>query len=90
MKIEFILSRKDVEENIPYKMICSTRYGSIWDTMRRKKKWSTEFSITEQEVAEELFRQMQRWYMKGIPNNVRIEYLTLELLDKIAEFCFTL
>lgn len=90
MRIEFVLSDKEIEENIPYKIICNTRYGSVWNTMHRKKRWMTEFSIVEQEAAEEFFRQTHKWYTKGVPNNVRIEYLTLELWNKIAEFCFTL
>ena len=90
MRIEFVLSNKEIEKNIPYKTIYETRYGSIWDTMKRKQRWVTEFSITEQEVAEEIFRQVYRWYTKGVPISVRIEYLTLELWNKIAEFCWTL
>lgn len=90
MHIEFVLSGKEIEENIPYRTICNTRYGSVWNTMRRKQRWVTEFSIVEQEAAEEIFRQAYRWYTKGVPNSVRIDHLTLELLDKITEFCWTL
>ena len=90
MRIEFVLSDKEVEENIPYKIIYNTRYGSIWNTMRRKQKWIADFSIVEQELAEEIFRWIRRWHTNGVPKSVRIEYLTLELMDKIAEFCLTL
>ena len=90
MRIEFVLSGDEIEKSIPYKTICNTRYGSIWNTMQRKKRWVTEFSTVEQEAAEEIFRQAYRWYTKGVPNSVRIEYLTLQLLDKIVEFCWTL
>lgn len=90
MKIELILSGEEIEKIIPYKTICATRYGSIWNTMKRKQRWTTEFSIIEQEAAEKIFRQAYQWYIKGVPNSVRIEYLTLELLDRIVEFCWTL
>ena len=90
MKIEFVLSGEEIEENIPYKTMCAIRYGSIWDTTERKQRWATEFSIIEQEAAEEIFKQAERWKTKGVPNSVRIEYLTFELLNKIVEFCWTL
>lgn len=90
MHIEFVLSGDEIEEKIPYKMLCSVRYGNIWNTMQRKQRWKIEFSIIEQEKAEEIFKQAYRWYTKGVPSSIRIEYLTLDLLDRITEFCFTL
>ena len=90
MMIELVLSGEEIKENIPYSIICMTRYGSVWDTMKRKRRWNTEFSLVEQEVAEEIFRQAHRWLTNGVPNSTRMEFLTFELWNKIAEFCGSL
>lgn len=90
MILEMVLTREEVEENIPYKLICLTRYGNVWDTMRRKLSWNKEFSTLEKEIAEKLFKQSHVWLVNGIPNTVRMDFQTCGLWHKIAKFCMSL
>lgn len=90
MRIELVLSGEEVTENIPYTIICTTRYSNVWNTMKRKQRWNKEFTPIEQGIAEEIFRQAQQWFTKGVPNSIRMEFLIFELWNKIAEFCGSL
>lgn len=89
MILEMVLTREEIEKSIPYKFVCTTRYGSIWNTMRREMRWNKEFSFAEQEMAEKLFRQSHVWFTKGIPDTVRMDFQTYELWHKIAKFCMS-
>ena len=43
-KLMMILTSQEVHASIPYSLICMTRYGAHWDTMRRKRRWKMEFT----------------------------------------------
>ena len=89
--IELVMTNEEINNNIPYKIICHTRYGSVWDTMKRKRRWNTEFSDIEKSNAEKIFRQAHSWYVgKGIPDTVRMDLSTYELWKKIGRFCYSL
>lgn len=90
MTIEMIFTKEEIKENIPYEIICLVRYGSIWNTMKRKIRWDNEFSNDEREEAERIFRQTYNWFVKGIPDNVRMDFSTYKLCEKIARFCYSL
>lgn len=86
--IEMLLTADEIQKNIPYQLICQTRYGSIWNTMRRKLKWNDEFTDDEKLKAERLFSQAHSWSVgKGIPNTVRMNLTEYALWDKIGRFC---
>lgn len=89
--IEMILTAEEIQREIQYQLICQTRYGSRWNTMRRKLKWNDEFTDDEKLKAEKLFSQSHSWSIgKGIPNTVRMNLETYRLWDKIGKFCSTL
>ena len=90
MDIEIILTSKEINENIPYKMICETRYSNIWNTRKCKLMWNKEFTETEKEKAEKMFRQTYTWYTKGITEFVRMDFATYRLWDKVARFCYSI
>lgn len=90
MIIEMVLSGEEIEENIPYSIICMTRCSGVWNTMKRKLRWNNEFSTDEQKASEEIFKQAYNWFMKGVPNKTRMDFATFELWNKIAEFCISL
>lgn len=86
-KIEMLFTREEIQKEISYQLICHTRYGSVWDTMRRKVLWDMVFSEEEKEKAEKMFRQTYTWYVKGIPDTVRMDFSTYLLWDRIESFC---
>ena len=89
--IEVVMTSEEVSKNIPYQMICQTRYGSVWNTMKRKLRWNKEFSDNEKEKAEKIFRQAHSWFVgKGILDTVRMDFPTFELWNKIEKFCCSL
>lgn len=85
MTIEIVLTNEEVNQNIPYNLICHTRYSSIWNTMQRKLRWNDEFSEMEKFKAEKLFCQAHNWSVGyGVPESVRLDMFTLNLWKKIA------
>lgn len=88
--IELILTREDVQKEIPYHFICQTRYGSVWNTMRRKLKWNHRFKDSEKTDVEKLFRQAHSWFINGVPDTVRMSFATYCLWNEIYKFCTTL
>lgn len=89
--IEIVFSNAEVNKEIPYNLICQTRYSSIWNTMRRKLIWNAEFSDVERSKAEKIFNQAHNWSVgRGIPETVRMDIFTYNLWDKIATFCMSL
>lgn len=82
------LTAEEVNANIAYSLICFTRYGSTWDTGRRRRAWLADFSETERKSAERLFRTAHVWTVgKGVPDTVRMTESTFHLWRKLAEFC---
>lgn len=89
MKLDIILTRSEVNERIPYALICQTRYGSRWNTMKRKRIWAEMFTEAERNAANSrLFMQAHRWHLsKGVPEEVRMCTSTYLLWQKLGEFC---
>ena len=91
MKLEIVLDREEIQASIPYSMICMTRYGSVWNTMRRKRRWAQEFSAYEREKANAMCRQTYNWTcVKGLPETLRMSKGTYDLWQRLAEFCASL
>ena len=88
MKLEIVLDRDEIQEYIPYGLIWSTRYSSVWNTMRRKQRWNAEFSAYERERANAMCRQAYNWTCTtGLPETLRMSKGTYELWQKLGEFC---
>lgn len=91
MTIEVVLTDEEVNRNIPYNMICQTRYSRIWNTMHRKIRWNKEFSEIERFKAEKIFCQAYKWSVGyGLPESVRFDLVTYDLWKKIERFCCSL
>lgn len=87
-KIEIVLSHEEVHANIPYALICMTRYGSAWCTGRRKRRWISEFTEDERKVASRLFSKSHDWTVgRGVPDTVRMSAETYALWMKLGAFC---
>lgn len=86
--IEMVFTAEEIHRKIPYHFICQTRYGSIWNTMRRKLKWNNEFSEDEKVDSEKIFRRAYNWSVgNGVPESVRMNLKTYFLWNKIEKFC---
>ena len=85
------LSREQIQRDIPYQVVCETRYGARWDTGTRKRRWDSEFSHAEQQLASRLFRQAQTWALKsGAPASVKMTGAAYDLWQKLGDFCASL
>lgn len=88
VKIDVVLTRDEVNANIPYDLICMTRYGAHWETRKRKQRWLAEFTEAERNAASRLFALSHTWFLvKGVPDEVRMSAHTLALWLKLGEFC---
>lgn len=89
--IYITLTRDEINDKIPYAMICEMRYGSSWDTGRRRRAWTQDFSESERRAADALFKQAHSWYLvKGVPDEVKMKGSTFALWMKLGEFCGSL
>lgn len=87
-KLMMILTSQEVHASIPYSLICMTRYGAHWNTMRRKRRWKMEFTEAERQAASKLFSQSHNWTVgKGVPDEVRMTTKTFALWQKLGNFC---
>lgn len=87
-KLALILSSEEVHRSIPYALICMTRYGSRWNTMRRKRLWKAEFTDAEMEAARKLFARSHDWLLgRGVPDEVMMTPRTFDLWQKLGNFC---
>lgn len=90
-KVLIVMTKKEVQESIPYALICETREGSAWHTCRRKTRWLCDFTEAERNKASKLFRQARQWTLvKGVPETVRMSAETFELWQKLGAMCASL
>ena len=83
--------RDEINSTIPYAFICETRFGSVWNTSRRRRKWVEEFTENERDLASKLFVQAYRWYLTtGVPDSVKMRSTTYDLWGRLAAFCASL
>ena len=88
MRMMLVLNQDEIREQIPYQMICFARYGSSWNTMRRKRAWKEQFSEQEREASDRLFRMAYRWTLTtGVPDEQTMSLNTLRLWQKLGDFC---
>ena len=91
MTLEIVLDRDEIQAAIPYQMICTTRYSSIWNTARRKRLWKEQFPGYKGEKANTMCRQSYNWMMKtGVPEQIRMSASTYDLWQELAAFCCSL
>lgn len=89
--IEYVFTYTEIQQHLPYAVICEAREGSRWNTMRRRRMWNAEFSESEKRAATSIFRQAHNWYLvKGVPESVRMSGKTLGLWIKLGNFCASL
>lgn len=91
MEMKIVFTQDEIKEVIPYQMICETRYSSVWDTMRRKRRWKEQFPGYKGEKANAMCRQAYNWTLKtGVPEQVMMSASTYDLWQELAAFCASL
>ena len=87
-RLMIVLERDEIQEQLPYSLICMTREGSVWNTMHRKRRWKFEFTDSEKEAATKIFRQARSWTLvTGVPDEVTMSTKTYQLWQKLGSFC---
>lgn len=90
MKVETYLelSREEIQNQIPYALVCETMSGARWNTGKRKRLMKQHFTETEREAISRMHKQAYSWYLvKGVPDELRITPHILALWHKLAAFC---
>ena len=87
----FEFDREEIQDTIPYAFICETRFSSVWNTMRRRRRWCAEFTESERDLASRLFALAYRWHLiSGVPDKVKMKSTTYDLWGRLASFCASL
>ena len=85
------LDRSEVESFLPYALICETRERELFGTGKVKRRFKEEFTDEEREMANKIFAQSHRWYLKvGVPESVTISTQEFALWIKLGDFCLSL
>lgn len=87
-QIQILLTSDEVNASIPYAMVCMTRYGYHWNTLRRKRRWEKEFTEAERKAATRLFAKARNWTIgSSVPETVRMSVSIYSLWLKLGAFC---
>lgn len=82
------LEREEIQERIPYMLICETASSARWNTGKRKRLWAERFTEQERDACNRMISQAKTWgLVKGVPDSVTMSPKTLELWGRLAEFC---
>lgn len=90
MKLEtyFVLNRDEIQQQIPYALVCETMSGARWGTTKRVRLMQERFNQTEINAIHNMHKQAYSWYLvKGVPEELRITPHILALWQKLAAFC---
>lgn len=86
-----VLTDQEIKDQIPYGMICETMLGAAWGTGRRRRAWTEAFTESERQACLRLRNQARQWHLTtGVPDEVTMSLDTLNLWNKLAEFCSSL
>ena len=90
MKVEtyIVMNGDEIRENIPYPVIAETMSCSRWNTGKRKRMMSEQFTDVEINAIYRIHKQARQWYLvKGVPDELKITPHILVLWHKLASFC---
>lgn len=91
MNVMLTFSHDEIVKNFPYALICETRYGSKWDTGKRRRLFNETFSVDEYSRCRKIFRLAHSWTLtKGVPKEVKMTVGTYNTWKKLGEFCAAL
>jgi hypothetical protein len=85
------LNRDEINQQIPYALVCETMSGAKWNTGKRKRLMKERFTEAEREKIYKLHKQAHNWYLvKGVPDELKLSVKTMLLWQKLANFCYEL
>ena len=88
MRLFLKLSQGEIQERIPYTHVRDTMSSSIWNTGKRKRLMKEYFTESEIVAVRRLYRQAHSWHLvRGVPEEITMSFSTLNLWDKLANFC---
>lgn len=88
MRMFIELSREEIGAKIPYAIVCETMQSSRWDTGKRKKLMKEEFTEKEIKAIYVMKEQARIWFLvKGVPDTLKILPKTLDLWQRLGNFC---
>lgn len=88
MRLFLKLSREEIQERIPYTLVSETMSSSRWNTGKRKRLMKEYFTESEIVAVRRLYSQAHSWHLvKGVPEEITLSFSTLNLWDRLAEFC---
>lgn len=90
MKVEtiLVLSREEIQQKIPYQLVCETMGSAKFATKRVKQRYLESFSWEEINKIVLFRRQAHKWHLvSGVPDELRITPSDLALWVKLGEFC---
>jgi hypothetical protein len=88
VKTYITLNREEINQQIPYALVCETMSGAKWNTGRRKRLMKERFTESEREKIYKLHKQAHSWYLvKGVPDELKLSVKTMLLWQKLADFC---
>ena len=87
-KIMVELSREEIQQQIPYLLICETTSRSVWNAGKRKRLWKQRFTESEQIACNRLIAQSKQWGLRtGVPDKIVMCLRTIDLWNRLAGFC---
>ena len=90
-RIMLKLTHEDVQEKIPYGIVCETYCREIFRTGRAKRLRKERFTDAEWERCLDLCKLAYKWFLKtGVPDEVTMSARTFALWLRLAEFCAAL
>lgn len=87
MKFSIEFTKDEINAKIPYDLIATIRYSSIWHKAKTKQIYNNLFSDAEKEIVEDLFKVAHKWYIKGVSDSVHMSFDVWNLWCKIIDFC---
>ena len=87
-EIYLMLTHDEVNEQIPYALVCEVMGGSRWNTTKRKRLMKESFTESEIDAIHRLYKLAYAWHLRtGVPDEVRMTVQTYALWQKLANFC---
>ena len=88
MKLFISFDHDEIQREIPYEIIAETASRSVWDTGKRRRMWSNEFTEREKETCYRIIVQAKNWYLRtGVPEEVKMSIATYNMWFRLANFC---
>ena len=91
MRIYISFDHDEIQKELPYEIIGETVSRGIWETKKRKRLFSAEFTEQERESCYNIIALSKKWLLKtGCPDEIKMTMNTYSLWHRLANFCYKL